>query len=226
MSREATPWLILRKCYGKNAAVRDAAHRRVIRFANCAADEDGAWIFSMSPRRLNKLYTYNLTQIPGSKWGLTRGRKGEPGGRGILSGRGRRRRSGGFLRSRQTKYNSASYKERSRRDEGSLSLFLLLLSFFLFSVALLRLFLSRKLERREGGWTLLKHEWITKSRVHSFAPWRPRNPQKVYLSVRTIAIVYGRGLWTPILPFLYGLRSRALSLSDLFSENWWKRNKD
>lgn len=33
------------------------------------------------PRRLNKLYTYNLTQIPGSKWGLTRGRKGEPEGR-------------------------------------------------------------------------------------------------------------------------------------------------
>jgi len=29
---------------------------------------------------------------------------------------------GGFLRSRQTKYNSTSYKEGSRRDEGSLSL--------------------------------------------------------------------------------------------------------
>lgn len=218
----------MRKCYGKNAEVRDAAHRRVIRFANCAADEDGAWIFSMSSRRLNKLYTYNLTQIPGSKWGLTRGRKGDPGRRGILSGRGRRRRSGGFLRSRQTKYNSASYKERSRRDEGSLSLSLSFSSpsrSSLFSVALLRLFLSRKLERREGGWTLLKHEWITKSRVHSFAPWRPRNPQKVYLSVRTITIVYGRGLWTPIFPFC-GSRSRALSLSDLFPYNWWTRNKD
>lgn len=144
----------------------------------------------MNPTPQHKLYTYNLTQIPGSKWGLTRGRKGESGGRGTLSGRGGRRRSGGFLRSRQTKYNSDLQGKIPARWRVSL----LLLPFFLLSVALLRLFLSRKTGRREGGWTLLKHEWITKSRVHSFAPWRPRNPQKVYLSVRTI--VYGRGLWT------------------------------
>lgn len=73
-------------------------------------------------RRLNKLYTYNLTQIPGSKWGLTRGRKGETEGRGTVGGDGEKeKRSGGFLRSRQTKYNSTSYKEGSRQDEGSLS---------------------------------------------------------------------------------------------------------
>lgn len=45
-------------------------HRRVIRFANCAANEGGARIardILDEPRRLNKLYTYNLTQIPGSK---------------------------------------------------------------------------------------------------------------------------------------------------------------
>lgn len=38
-------------------------------------------------------------------------------------------------------------------------------------------------EEEEEKCTLLKHEWITKSRVHSFAPYRPRNPQKVYLSL-------------------------------------------
>lgn len=37
-------------------------------------------------------------------------------------------------------------------------------------------------EEEEKECTLLKHEWITKSRVHSFAPYRPRNPQKLYLS--------------------------------------------
>lgn len=52
--------------------------------------------------------------------------------------------------------------------------------------------ISKKAEGREGEWTLLKHEWITKSRVHSFAPWRPRNPQKVYLFTTTVR----RSLWS------------------------------
>lgn len=106
-------------------------------------------IFSMNPTPRHKLYTYNLTQIPGSKWGLTRGRKGESGG--TLSGRGRRGRSGGFLRSRQTKYNSASYKERSRRDEGSLSLFPSLPLPFLLSFFLLSFASSSLGRRRDGG---------------------------------------------------------------------------
>lgn len=80
---------------------------------------------------LNKLYTCNLTQILGSKWGLTRGRKGKEVEKGkvedkaeVEAERGGGRRSGGFFGSRQTKYNSASYKEGSQGDEGSLTLLL------------------------------------------------------------------------------------------------------
>lgn len=125
--------------------------------------------------------------------------------------RKRRRRFGGFLRSRQTKYNSTSYKEGSRQDEGSLTLSLSLSPAYPLppppcpppfpplalrrSLTLLSLSpIAKKTEGRERGCTLLKHEWITKSRVHSFAPWRPRNPQKVYLFTTNSAVVYGRGL--------------------------------
>lgn len=68
------------------------------------------------------------------------------------------RRTGGFFGSRQTKYNSASYKEGSRGDEGSLTI----------SRSLVPAISLKK--EKEKGCTLLKHEWITKSRVHSFAP--------------------------------------------------------
>lgn len=77
-----------------------------------------------------------------------------------------RRRSGGFFGSRQTKYNSASYKEGSRGDEGSPTLSH---SRSYATLSLLCDLLQEEVGGEGGGCTLLKHEWITKSRVHSFA---------------------------------------------------------
>lgn len=79
--------------------------------------------------------------------------------------------------------------------------------------------ISLKMEEKEEEekCTLLKHEWITKSRVHSFAPYRPRNPQKVYLSPRaTMAYTLARRRPT-FLPSLLTPRPRGIVIGVLLN---------
>lgn len=123
---------------------------------------------------------------------------------------------GGFFGSGQTKYNSESYKEGSRGDEGSPTISLSLSPPSPFPLPSP---ISLKMEEKEEEekCTLLKHEWITKSRVHSFAPYRPRNPQKVYLSPRaTMAYTLARRRPT-FLPSLLTPRPRGIVIGVLLN---------
>lgn len=79
--------------------------------------------------------------------------------------------------------------------------------------------ISLKMEEKEEEekCTLLKHEWITKSRVHSFAPYRPRNPQKVYLSPRA-TMAYTLAWRRPtFLPSLLTPRPRGIVIGVLLN---------